>query len=66
LGDIAINHPFKSKFNFRNNPRQTALEIMLKQYPARPKTLEILRDRLANDPDEEVRQFAQKELANLE
>jgi len=66
LGDIAINHPFKSKFNFPNNPRQTALEIMLKQYPDRPKTLEILRDRFANDPDEKVRKFAQKKLTKLE
>ena len=39
---------------------------MLKQYPDRPKTLEILRDRFANDPDEQVRKFAQKQLAKLE
>ena len=39
---------------------------MLKQYPDRPKTLEILRDRFANDPDEEVCNFAQQALAELE
>ncbi|MEG4004754.1 HEAT repeat domain-containing protein [Microcoleus sp. Pol1C5] len=66
LGDIAINHPFKRKSDFQDNPRQTALEIMIKQYPDCPKTLQILRDRFANDPDEEVRNFAQKELAKLE
>jgi len=66
LCDIAINHFFNSKFKFPNNPRQTALEIMLKQYPDRPKTLEILRDRLTNDPHEQVRNFAQKQLAKLE
>jgi len=66
LGDIAINHPFERQANFQNNPRQRALEIMLKQYPDRPKTLEILRDRFAKDPDEQVRKFAQKKLAKLE
>jgi len=39
---------------------------MFKQYPDRPKTLEILRDRLANDPDQQVRKFAEKELAKLD
>ena len=66
LGDIAINYPFESKFKFPNNPRQTALEIMLKQYPDRPKTLEILRDRAQNDRDQQLREFAQKKLAKLE
>jgi len=65
LGDIALNHPFERKSDFQDNPRQTALEIMLKQYADRPKTLEILRDRFANDPDEQVRKFAQKQLAKL-
>ncbi|MEG4330070.1 HEAT repeat domain-containing protein, partial [Microcoleus sp. herbarium5] len=66
LGDIAINYPFKRLYKSQDNPRKTALEIMLKQYPYRPKTLEILRDRFANDPDEKVRQFAQKKLTELE
>ncbi|MEG4422229.1 HEAT repeat domain-containing protein [Microcoleus sp. LAD1_D5] len=66
LGDIAINHPFERLYKSQDNPRKTALEIMLKQYPDRPKTLEILRDRFAHDPDEQVRQFAQKKLTELE
>jgi HEAT repeat protein len=67
LGDIAaINYPFKRLYKSQDNPRKTALGIMLKQYPDRPKTLEILRDRFANDPDEQVRNFAQKQLAKLE
>ncbi len=66
LGDIAIHHPFERKSKFQENPRQTALEIMVKQYSDRQKTLEILRDRFANDPDEKVRQFAQKKLTQLE
>ncbi|MBW3587535.1 MAG: HEAT repeat domain-containing protein, partial [Cyanobacteria bacterium 0813] len=66
LGDIAINHPFERLYKSQDNPRKTALEIMLKQYPDRPQTLEILSDRFANDPDEQVRQFAQKKLTQLE
>jgi len=66
LGDIALNYPFKRLYESQDNTRKTALEIMLKQYPDRPKTLEILRDRFANDPDEQVRNFAQKQLAKLE
>ncbi len=66
LCDIAINHPFERKYDWQDNPRQTALEIMFKQYPDRPKTLEILRDRLANDPDQQVRKFAEKQLAKLD
>ncbi|MEG4149254.1 HEAT repeat domain-containing protein [Microcoleus sp. Pol12B5] len=66
LLDIAINHPFESLYKSQDNPRKTALEIMLKQYPDCPKTLEILRDRFANDPDEKVRKFAQKKLTQLQ
>ncbi|MEG5171243.1 HEAT repeat domain-containing protein [Microcoleus sp. B3-D7] len=66
LCDLAINHPFERQYSFQYNPRQTAIEIMVKQYPDRPKTLEILRDRFANDPDQQVRQFAQKKLTQLE
>jgi len=66
LCDIAINHPFERQSKFQDNPRQTALKIMVKQYSDRPKTLEIIRDRFANDPDEKVRNFAQKQLAKLE
>ena len=66
LWDIAINHPFERKSKFQKNPRQTALEIMLKQYPDHPKTLEILRDRFANDPDEQLSLFPKEKLTELE
>jgi len=66
LGDIAINHPFERLYKSQDNPRKTALEIMLKQYPDRPKTLEILRDRAQNDRDQQLREFAKKKLAKLE
>ena len=66
LCDIAINYPFERQYSIQDNSRQAALTIMVKQYSDRSKTLEILRDRFANDPDEEVRNFAQKEVAKLE
>ncbi|MEG4089784.1 HEAT repeat domain-containing protein [Microcoleus sp. Pol12B4] len=65
LCDIAINDPFELQSNFQDNPRKAALEIMVKQYSDRPQTLEILRDRFANDPDKQVRNFSLKQLAKL-
>jgi predicted NACHT family NTPase len=49
-----------------NNPRQLALEIIIKQYPNHPQTLPLLQDRAENDPDEKVREFAREKLADLE
>lgn len=63
---IAISHPFMRYLSFQDNSRQIALQILLEQYPDRPKTLEILRDRFVNDPDEQVRNFAEKQLAKLD
>jgi predicted NACHT family NTPase len=62
----AVNDPFKgSHESYRSNPRRIALEIIIKQYPQHPQTLPLLRDRAENDPDEQVREYAQKKLAQL-
>jgi predicted NACHT family NTPase len=69
LHDIALNDPFdpfKRKEDRENNPRQTALEIIIKQYPDHPQTLPLCKDRAENDPDEKLREFAQKKLEQLE
>jgi len=66
LCDRALNDPFERKEDRENNPRQLALEIIIKQYRDRPQTLPLLRDRAGNDPDEKVREFANKKLAALE
>jgi predicted NACHT family NTPase len=70
LCDRAVNDPFKrgneSFRAFKNNPRQTALEIIIKQYSDQPQTLPLLQDRAENDLDEKVREFAKKKLAELE
>ncbi|WP_334722727.1 hypothetical protein [Nostoc sp.] len=62
----SINDPFKRMTTWQTNPRQIALEIIIKQFPQHPQTLTLLRDRAENDPDEQVREFAQKKLAQLE
>jgi len=66
LRDRALNDPFLREENGQDNPRQLALEIIIKQYPNHPQTLPLLRDRANNDPDEQVRKLAQNKLAQLE
>ena len=60
--DRAINDPFKRQEYWKGNPRQLALEAIVKQRPDHPQTLELLRDRAENDPDERVRNFARRKL----
>ncbi|MEB3231691.1 MAG: NACHT domain-containing protein [Leptolyngbyaceae bacterium] len=48
------------------NPRQAALEALLIHYPTHPQTLELLRDRAENDPDEQLREWAQEQLQQME
>ncbi|MBW4626999.1 MAG: HEAT repeat domain-containing protein [Brasilonema octagenarum HA4186-MV1] len=64
--NCAINDPFERKQSYQTNPRRVALEIIIKQHPHHPQTLPLLRDRAENDPDEQVREYAQKKLAELE
>ncbi|HSF75625.1 MAG TPA: histidine kinase, partial [Microcoleus sp.] len=66
LCDVAINDPFEFDYFWPDNPRKTALAAIIQLYPDRPQTLEIVRDRAQNDPDERLRKFAQKKLAELE
>jgi hypothetical protein len=65
LCDRALNDPFEHKKGSEDNPRQLALEIIIKQYPDHPQTLPLLQDRAENDPDEKVREFAKKKLAEF-
>jgi hypothetical protein len=66
LCSCGLNDPFERKKDREDNPRQLALEIIIKQYPHHPQTLPLLQDRAENDPDERVREFAQKKLEQLE
>ncbi|HEY9710482.1 MAG TPA: hypothetical protein V6D48_19900, partial [Oculatellaceae cyanobacterium] len=64
LCDRALNDPFERKEDNEDNPRQLALEIIIKQYRDHPQTLPLLQDRAEHDPDEKVREFAKKKLEN--
>ncbi|TVP60231.1 MAG: HEAT repeat domain-containing protein, partial [Nodularia sp. (in: Bacteria)] len=58
--NCAFNDPCESGDILNENPRRIALEIIIKQYPQHTQTLPLLRDKAENDPDEEVRKYAQK------
>ena len=62
LCDRTINDPFIRKHESNRNPRLRALNSLLDNFPTHPKTIELLRDRAANDPDEQLRKWAQKQL----
>ncbi len=61
-----VNDPFNRKYDFQINPRKIALKALLTHYPTHPKTLELLHDRALNDPDDQLRQWAQAQLQKLE
>jgi len=65
LCDRTVNDPFERKEYWEGNPRQTALEAIIKQRPDSPQTLSLLRDRADNDSDEKLREFAKKKLEKL-
>lgn len=44
------------------NPRRTALKNLFSHYPTHPKTIELLHNRAINDPDEQLREWAQEQL----
>ncbi len=48
------------------NPRLTALESIVTLYVDHPQTITLLRDRVLNDSDEQLRQWAQKQLQKME
>ncbi|TYQ27829.1 NACHT domain-containing protein [Pseudanabaena sp. UWO311] len=65
LCDLAIHDPFKRAEDWETNPRQTALEGILKHYSDKPQTLELLKTVSNNDRDEKLKEFAKEELAKL-
>ncbi|MEH2304311.1 HEAT repeat domain-containing protein [Nostoc sp.] len=62
--NCAINESFEGSHNpwSHPNPRRVALEIIIKQFSQYPQTLPLLRHKAENDPDEQVREFAQQKL----
>jgi GTPase SAR1 family protein len=66
LCSTVINDPFQRQTGHELNPRQAALKGLLEHYKDYSKTLELLRDRALNDPDEQLRQWAQEQLQQME
>ena len=62
----ALNDPFQDEGHWKDNPRQIALGTIVKQYPDYPQTILLLQDRVANDPDEQLRDWTKKKLQRLE
>ena len=62
VGDRTLNDPFSRKYPWDANPRQTALEFLVRYYPDHPKTRELLQDRAHNDNDEQLRDWAAQQL----
>jgi hypothetical protein len=63
LHHYVVSHTLHSDIiKSSTNSRLEALHILVYSYPTHPKTLELLRDRAANDPDEQLRQWAQEQL----
>lgn len=58
----AKNDPFKRDNDWDSNPRQTALEAIVQYYPNHSDTLDLLQDRVVNDPDPKVREIAQQQI----
>jgi len=59
---IVAQDTFKRRAGWGKNPRQAALKALLTCYPTHPKTIELLRDKATNDPDEQLREWAQEQL----
>ncbi|TVP69429.1 MAG: HEAT repeat domain-containing protein [Leptolyngbya sp. LCM1.Bin17] len=66
FSDVVCNDPFEREESWQDNPRQIALKALLTHHRHQPQTLDLLRDRTAHDPDEQLRQWAQKQLEQLE
>ncbi|MBN4003244.1 HEAT repeat domain-containing protein, partial [Nostoc sp. LPT] len=66
--NCAVNDSFERRHHpwSHPNPRRVALEIIIKQFPQHRQTLPLLRDKAENDPDKQVRDFAQQKLAELQ
>lgn len=71
LCEATISNDFEFPSNsitlrFKENPRKVIIEILLEFHPTHPKTLSLLHDRVLNDPDSQLRQWAQEQLQKLE
>lgn len=62
-----VNHAFHPRLiHSSKNSKIHALYLLVENYAGNPKTLNLLRDCAASDPDEQLRQWAQEQLEKLE
>ncbi len=62
----ATNDPFERQGDWEETPREAAIKQIVFYYPTSSRTKELLIDRVNNDPDEKIREFAEQKLAQLE
>ena len=62
----AVSDPFERQEDSQEIPRQAAIKQIVFHYPTSSATKELLIDRVSNDPDEEIREFAKQKLAQWE
>lgn len=65
LCDCVLQDCFERNAPFEDNPRKAALEALLNHYPSHSKTLELLHNGAANDPDEHLQEWARQRLMQL-
>jgi HEAT repeat protein len=63
LCQIASQDPYRGENYF--NPRKIALEAVVENYIDQPEVIELLRDRSTQEPDEELRIWAEEQLKNI-
>ncbi|NET05653.1 MAG: NACHT domain-containing protein [Symploca sp. SIO2B6] len=61
LYERATNDPFERQKDWEDNPRLTALKAIIKQYRDHTEILLLLRNRIDNDTDKQVREYAQQQ-----
>ena len=64
--ETAHEDPFEEESNIQDNPRYIALQVISKYYLNDSRTFPLLHDRAANDPDEQLREWAQEQLKKFD
>ncbi|MGF1525041.1 MAG: NACHT domain-containing protein [Leptolyngbyaceae cyanobacterium] len=62
LCQVVCADPFQREEEWHRNPRKTALQALLLHYSNHSEIIRLLNDRAENDSDEQLRQWAQKQL----
>ena len=62
----AVSDPFERQEDSQEIPRQAAIKQIVFHYPTSSATKELLIDRVNNDPDEKIREFAKQKLSQWE